>query len=330
MTVNKDHVQRHIQDYCEATGAATTRFVCPITLEKCDESDLIEGHILNQAFEHASRKKVLQYGRVDNFYGATVEPSTVAFLNSVNKNSFLKFHKPQKATFADGTSMRTFIVAKKKAKNVARRFTRLNNDDGESAAIFAEISADDPRLERPYDVEFAFRSYPAHWTASMMKAGHLCLFEMLGYRAIVSPMGNAVRHTLATFYKNGGSDDAAIHFSEFKNAVKVIASRVNEGQRLEPYGFDTLEDREFLVHQTTEGCTFAATCIFRINNITTTVTLPEALDKADPGYVWKQYACFMNDPLDFQQTVRRARFKGSHWEIEDIKREFRWITDFPL
>jgi len=333
MAIDRGELDRHLQDYCETTGSTSNRFVCPITLHKCDESELIDGHILNEALRQASRRTVIQYKEVDNFYGTRVEPSMIAFLNMLNNDGsrLPKYCRPKFLVFDDGSRVKAFPVGRRAANEVPLRFARVRVTEDGQPAIFAEIAKDDPRLSRPFLVECEFRSPPSHWTAAMLKAGHLCLFDMVGYRAVFCPFGEVVRHTLATYYAEGGQQNPDLHFAEFKNAVKVLAVHKQEGDgRLHPYAFDSIEDREVLLHQSVNGCTFAATCIFKINDLTATVTLPEASTGSDAGRVWSLYSQFMENPVGFPQEMHRARFEGDRWTFEMSPTNIRVVAQIPI
>lgn len=331
MAIDQRRLEEHLRDYQETTKSRSDRFICPITLHKCDESELIEGHILNGALRKASRKTVLQYKGIDNFYGMSVEPSVIAFLDMLDADGSRcpRYCHPKSLVFQNGSRVRAFAIGRKGIEKASMRFTRIRVNEA-SPAIFAEIAEDDSRLLGPFQVEYELCSPPSHWTAAMLKAGHLCLFDMVGYRAIFCPFGEAVRHTLATYYEEGGQQNPDVHFAEFKNAVKVLAVYQQEGDgRLHPYAFDSIEDREVLLHQSIHGCTFAATCIFKINNLTATVTLPEARTGSDAARVWSLYSQYMQDPVGFRHEVHRARFEGDQWTFEMTPMNIRFVDQFP-
>src|SRR6185436_19267337 len=81
MTNLTKQIVRFREDYFQATGIRTTGFVCPITLEEVPEQRLCAGHILNDSLGAASSAKVVQFADVDNYYGGTIEPELINFLN---------------------------------------------------------------------------------------------------------------------------------------------------------------------------------------------------------------------------------------------------------
>jgi hypothetical protein len=79
--------------------------------------------------------------------------------------------------------------------------------------------------------------------------------------------------------------------------------------------FDTLEDRKILMHFTPLDTIFASTCIFRINNTTVTVTLPQSTSSANVVVALEYYTRLMRNDLDLKQKVRIAQFQESKWDV---------------
>src|SRR5262245_62108624 len=107
MPISKARLKHYFDDYAEVTGKRLDRFVCPITLRECELAELVEGHILNKEIKRASRKKVVQYRPVDNFYGKEVEPDLIRYLNmrQTNKVDFFTRGRDLKVTLTDGAKV---------------------------------------------------------------------------------------------------------------------------------------------------------------------------------------------------------------------------------
>ena len=100
----------YLENYAEVFGSRKQRFICPITLRELDSSDLIEGHILNAAFNKASRRTVVQAADVDRFYGTRVEGGLVRHFNSKDLTTadLIRMHTDFQVCFHDGTEARAF------------------------------------------------------------------------------------------------------------------------------------------------------------------------------------------------------------------------------
>lgn len=322
MAIDQLRLEAHMQDYENTTGKRIEQFVCPITLRECIESELIEGHVLNEALRKASRRTVIQYAQVDGFFGTRVEPDMVRFLNAIeDAMQITKHDRPTCIRFADESEVRAFPVNPKAGRNVDSRFTLLHVP-GEAGRIhlFAEAAPDDPRWQGHWQMGVERQLFPPHWAAAMLKAGYLCLFDMLGYRCVFSPFGNAVRHTLAKYYNDRGTrDQASSYFREFQNAAKILITRNHDSDsqaRWNPLRFDSLSDREVFLHYSDSETLFAVTCLFNVNEVTTSVTMPESVDGADAAVVWDLFSRYMDNPVGFPQRIHRARLIEDRWNVE--------------
>jgi hypothetical protein len=336
MTVNPAELQRHLDDYAEVCGERKSRFVCPITLRECDESELINGHILNKAIRKASRKTVIQFKGVDGHYGHTVEPHFVRYLNSRHKTAleWVADSDDLKLEFHDGTKADAFHAVSRSARKAVVKFPLVDVPISEGTApVFVKVAKDDPRLKMPMKLAVTDWHYPAHWVASMVKAGYLALFRMIGYRAVFDAFGDTVRYSLKRFYAEGARREQARHyFYEYRNAVKLLGmgskpEDLHDAYR--PFEFDTLEDQELFLHYTPADTLFAATCIFRVNETTVTVTLPQRTSQADPAIAFEFYGRLMAHDRVVQQKgkCKRARFKNQQWDVDKSETRVHYLDD---
>lgn len=321
--VNQAELQQHLDDYCKVVGTASSDFVCPITLEPC--TDLIDGHILNVALRKASRRTVIQCKDVDNYYGSTVEPELVRHLNfnQLSDADIVRANRNIQVRFTDGTRAGAFAATGKKAKQAARKFESIRVPLGdEEVQVFIIADRGDPRLRDSIELEGIIQSFPAHWTAAMLKAAHLTMFEMIGYAAVLNPMGDVLRNTLSRYYKDRGTRQAAgVYFAEFENAVHLLIEAVpgrDRAKRFRACPFDSIEDRTVFLHQSgaQKKVLFAMTCIFRINQLTVAVTVPQAWPNADVDTPWDLYQALLRRDPRAMHPVTVARYEGNLWKLE--------------
>jgi hypothetical protein len=81
MAIDPQELARINADYTTLTGNPVRKFVCPITLADDPWADLCDGHILNKSIKTARRATVIQRQDVDGYFGQTIEPDLVRFLN---------------------------------------------------------------------------------------------------------------------------------------------------------------------------------------------------------------------------------------------------------
>jgi hypothetical protein len=333
MSVDRQRLSVHLDDYFRVTGRKTGQFVCPITLRECDEEELVDAHILNEAFLKASRRRVIQYGSVDHFYGSRVEAGLVRFLNLRHESDLdiLTESGELSATLPDGSHVPAILAGSGRARHAEGHFPRveLTRDGRTVASIYLKMPFGAPMPSGQIEVSRTRVFAPSDWVAALLKAGHLALFEIVGYRAVFSAYGDTIRRSLKRFYQDcARREDADEYFRDFREAVKVIGarSRSEQGDEVQTvYPFDTLTDREVLLHFTPGRTMFAATCVFKINDATVAVTLPESTPEGDPALVLDWYKCCTEDPLSRPQSVHRSRFDGTAWRTEEKVLQQNWL-----
>lgn len=320
--ITAEKIKPYLEDYEKATGNATEHFICPITLKECDVTDLIEAHILNKGFNKASKRTIIQYGPIDHFYGTRVEESFVTFVNSKDHDAtqIIAAAECLEIEFEDGTTAPCFPAVGASARHAEGKLPRWSaRIDGVEHSFFINTKIDDPRLNPRMKLLGKSRQCPpAHWTASMLKAGYLTVFDMIGYDAVYSPCGNTLRLTLKSYYSADSTrEDAEHHFAEFQYATKfagtgTVADAAHGNYR--PLRFDSLARRELLFHYTPLKNLFAMTCVFQINDVSATVSLPAAFTEGDIATSWSYYTRLVNDEHPPQQ-VHLAKYRDGQFSV---------------
>ena len=324
--IDPTSLQSHLDDYERVFGEKTDRFVCPITLHKCNEEELMNGHILNGALRTASRRRVIQYAAVDHFYGTRVEPEFVRYMNSkdLSDAELLASNKGLCLEFNDGTSVPAFLATGPSASAARGRFPIVEVLlEKSSVTVFATTEANDPRLHDIRGLSGRFNFIQSHWIAAILKFAHLAMFDLIGYRSIATPLGDTLRRTLAMYFNDSASrKEAREYFSDFPNAMKLLGKGALPSdfrKDYKPFDFDTLEDRLVLLHfaGASQNIMFAATMMFGINGTTTTATLPATATDHDVTPSWSLYRRLMADDPTLEQRIHRAQYDGRNWKLEE-------------
>src|SRR4051812_49196279 len=109
------------EDFCaavaaapgEAVGASFRQFFCPVLHEDgLGERGLMEGHVLPQGLKVASRATVIQRADVDNYFGETIEPDLIKWLNlpKVSLKQLLGHLVELRAAGRDGSDANVFFA----------------------------------------------------------------------------------------------------------------------------------------------------------------------------------------------------------------------------
>jgi len=150
----------YLDDYFQVTGSKTEYFICPITLQVCKNSDLIYGHILNKKLIRASRRKIVQFSKVDNFYGTRLEPGLVRFLNLGHEDELglLKESGELQVKLTDGRLVTAFMAGSRSARKAHGRFphVELLKDGKPFASVYLRMPFADPFLVSQLDITASF------------------------------------------------------------------------------------------------------------------------------------------------------------------------------
>jgi len=329
MAIGTEQLKKYLDDYAAVTGDKTDLFICPLTLNKCEPAKLIEAHILNRRLLNASRRQIIGFGDVDHFYGSRVEPTLIRFLNAPmrTEQEILQHCHDLKVRFVDGTEFPAVYGRPEMAKKFP--LVTLNRDGKPFASVYVKTAKDDARLNHgPVELSHTEQFMPAHWVAAMLKSGYLTMFDLLGYRAVFDPFGDHVRRCLAQYYTDRASAKSApTYFNLFRNAVKFMfrpGATANE-----VFQFDTLKDRVLLFHYTPSNTLFAATCVFKINGLNVTVTLPQSMTGADVVASVQYYNCLMENDLELPQVIRLAKTNGESWDVVAAPLAIRYVDEVP-
>ncbi len=222
-------------DYTQIKGQPFSHFFCPI-LFRDENVPLCEAHIINQAFPTAPPDWTIQRTDVDNFYGAHFESEFIAiqYDSPTRRDDILvdkklsKLFKPQ--ILVDDKPIEYFRATGK----VPKEFTRLDVDsNGKITKLGLKISPEAfiNTKERKWEIAVS-KDVRVSAVVSLIKAAHLTLFKMLGYRYTFSSGGYFVgRNILGEFFiQNQGKtkkeilEDALSFFKEFGHMVRPLHS----------------------------------------------------------------------------------------------------------
>lgn len=302
-------------DYQRVTGAVPKKFVCPITLRDETGAELCNGHILNHGLKNASRAAVVQRKDVDNFYGHSIEPDTVKWLNlSVSTTEqILRMTRNATLTTPDGEKVPIFWAS----NSACQKFQHIDlfRPDGSSfRGPFLRKGAIKPGRFENVEIEHQMTFSAAAITGSLLKSAYLAAFMMFGYAFVFSHPGRRIREALAGFFSQHGKGAGGHHFFDFRGCHAILeCADQKQGEQ------DTLSDKLFLFHYAEasreDTSLFAVTYLFRINGRVIAVTLPAHF--SDPYFMWAYgyYGRFLRD-RSIAQSVHRGQFASGAFQLD--------------
>lgn len=291
--INDQDRLRLNEEYERLTGIRVVRFVCPITLEDDASAELIDGHVLNQAFQTASRTAVIQRKDVDGYFGRTLEPQLVTYANlpiqtlsdHTSRARRLNLHHP------DMGESEAFFAG----NSASARFTQVDlmNGNGEIiASPFLRTSSGPVRSMKQVRVQWDFNVYSFALIGALLKSAYLALFRLQGYAWVNSPCGDKIRRALNGFFQaRGDKDNAHEFFGEFDGCCTAEVNNFFEGWP------DTLTGNEVLFHfapdSVCERLLFALSCLFRINQKMFVVSVPTYMNHGHYSVAFAKYCEFL-------------------------------------
>jgi len=300
-------------DYTQIIGQPFSHFFCPV-LFRDEDVPLCKAHIVNQAFPEAPLDWTIQRKDVDNFYGSIFESEfvVVQYSNRTHDEIFAdkklsKLFKPQ--ILVDNKSVDYFVTG----TEVPTDFTRLQFDNnGRIIQLGLKMSSEDFAAAKEKKWEMAIsKDVRVSALISLIKAAHLTLFKILGYRYVFSAGGHFVgRHILGDFFlQNCGKPKPEVlanahpFFQEFAHMARPIdSSEVNfQG---------TISDNQLLLCQKYGGIAWAVIVFVKTAHIANAVLLP-FFDQPDSVVKFFNFLKDDNETID----VALMRFEQGHFEL---------------
>lgn len=307
------------QDFEHCTGSTFKHFYCPI-LWSDEEVDLCLGHIINGALEDCPRTTILQRKDVDGFYGSLFENKFIA----AQRADGLKAHEILGdknlrreipiAFEVDGKKVKHYKLNKHKAKN----HCGVKLDVGNNHFLDVALAIDPEELESAQSVTVtAERDCSPDYTATMLKAAHLTLFRILGYKYVFGTAGAEVARILRTFYlencdkpRSEQEQDGKSYFEQYMG----MALPLSNFDRAQIKG--SVEDNKFVICVGSSGHPYSLGVFLRTGDSLNIVFVPpENAEHMDT------YCELTTDP--FRKSFR---YKIMEFIPKSDEQEAHWIS----
>lgn len=310
-------------DFKTIAGTKFQHFYCPI-LYRDEDVELCKAHIINNALPESARNWTVQRKDIDNFYGTVFESDFMAIKYKDNRTVADAFvdkdlsHVLKPRILADGKPVDYY----RSSANGPDYHTKLIFEhQGKSAELWLRISPSE--LMAKHDVSWEIEvekdiRIPAF--VSLIKAAHLTLFHLLGYRYALSAGGHFIGFELLgrfflsyhSFAKQQCQGEALAHFMQWQHMVRPIESVAFPVE-------GTLSDRQMLICRNLQGRYWAFVVLVRIMKTLHAIMLPTFTTPEDIAF----YLDFMKNNAE-TIDVCWGQFNGDHWEISKGTTRLRW------
>lgn len=316
------------KDYFAITGRAFKYLFCPI-LYIDEDTELIVGHITNQALPVGKNEKrgwTVQRKDVDNLYGA-IESDFVliqydeedAFEEAFFKESLKQKFQP-KLTL-DGKEIGFFIAKGKGA--IPEEFSTICFEmDSHSIDMAVKLPRTEveSNLDGTWEVEVS-KDIQIQAIGTLLKAAHLTLFELIGYKYALSSGGYFIGHdVLGKFFHENSNQRKNDHI--ITNAKKYFYEYIHLARPVQDMGIKfsgTLNDGMFLLVQGHDRKYWGFIVLINTAGRLNAVLLPVS-NSADSSAKYLNFLKNEQDILDIQV----ARFKNNKIEVDPTIYEIHW------
>ncbi len=311
-------------DFEEVSGRPFDHFFCPM-LFRDEDVELCKGHIVGQVFGGRERWTV-QRKDVDNFYGTAFEADFAD----------IRFReRSAESVISDAAVLRRFrtlltangepVPHYASTGPIPASHIRIHNDAG--AATPLVLKMDGAELQSLEHAEWQFgidKDLRLAALVSILKAAHLTLFEMIGYRWALSAGGNLVGKTiLGDFYlasarrsRTEVGATAARHFSQFAQMVRPV-------QDAPAYLRGTVHDRQLYVCRM-GTVTWGAIVFIKTGDSMHGALLP-VLESDHAANIFARFLSGGQDEI----VVQLARFRGDDWSASTQRLTVQWPATGP-
>lgn len=220
-------------DHETATGSSFKHFLCPI-LFRDDDTELCRAHVINKSFQESDRSWTVQRADVDAWYGSMFEADFLAIEmkdqpiieEALSDSDMARRFRPRLRV--DGEAVPYYL----RDGPVPDTHTAVQLEvSGQSVQLGLKLSEDELLASRDAKWEFEIEKdlrVPA--LASVLKAAHLTMFHLLGYRYALSAGGLFLGKQVLgdIFLKTRGMtrsrtlEVAEDHFRQFVNMVRPV------------------------------------------------------------------------------------------------------------
>ncbi len=315
-----------IADCQNVSGSNESKFLCPITFELFERSQLCRGHLIPES--QGGVDWIPQVEHVDNFFGATVEASSSSFSKSEPLNEYQILadkelaRKTRPTVRLDGKVVDYFPVASQPQGK-----STLEIAIGENSALFGtHLSLEEceelcksgpPRISVEVNKDFS-----SPFSGMLLHSAHLIMFRMLGYSyALRDECGIRVgKQILGDFYSRSRGDHNLGNrlveecFAPYKCLVKQLIPGVVETK-------GTLNDNRVLLALNSNGLAWACLVIIPIGRKLFGVLLPVG-EGVTQRVTFDEY---LESPFEFVCfSVAEFDITNQNWRVTPNSFRSRW------
>jgi hypothetical protein len=327
-------LELHRADHANITTQPFLHFFCPILF--VDEAvELMRGHVINEQFRGSPGIWAVQRKDVDNFFGAFFESDYLLSQRMIGKRVFdlffdkVLFRLARPEIYFQRRKLHYFLrFGNDRMKAAPRGFVTLNiTHDGQEVQLCIRNDGltETPSVQQLKFVTVKDLRLPAF--VSLLKAAHLSMFSLFGYRYVYSEAGQFIgRDLLGAFYKGNRhieakrqiQENALAFFRTYRFMVAPLArGSTNMG--------GSITDRIFELCAGSTQLPLGLIIYVKTSDLVSAVMLPMPDDPAALD-VYRKFLC--NDHEEIRLMIGQYDPDRGAWHVNPEPRVVTWLKNY--
>ncbi len=336
-TMNEQGMRRlesHRADYANITGQPFQHFFCPILFVD-EDVELTRGHVINKDFKGAPGIWAIQRTDVDNFFGGVFEGDFLLLQRLAEKRGFdlffdkVLFRHVRPKIYFEGKELHYFLRFRKdRDKKVPSGFLTLDIEhNGQEVQVCIR---NDGLTEAPPAQHwnfFGIKDLRLAAFVSLLKAAHLSMFSMFGYRYVYSTAGKFIgQDLLGAFYNANRHIEDKLHIQEnalaFFRPYRFMVAPLSKGSTNLS---GSITDRVFDLCAGSTQLSWGLIVYVKTSDLVAAVMLPMSDDPA----AMDVYLDFMrNDHEEIRLMIGQYHPEPGEWRVNPERRVVTWLKNY--
>jgi hypothetical protein len=327
-------LKSHRADHATITGQPFQHFFCPILFID-EDTELMQGHVINEGFKGSPGTWAVQRKDVDNFFGAFFESDYLLSQRMAGKRVLdfffdkVLFRLARPEIYFQKRKLHYFLrFGKDRAKPIPDGFVTLDiNHSGQEVQLCIR---DDGLTETPSVQHLDFVTVkdlrlPAF--VSLLKAAHLSMFSLFGYRYVYSDAGKVIgQNLLGAFYKANRHIEDKLQIQDnalafFRPYRFMVAPLFKGSTNLS----GSITDRVFELCAGSTRLAWGMIVYVKTSDLVSAVMIPMP---DDPAAMEVFLDFIKNDHEEIRLMIGQYHPEPGEWRVNPERRVVTWLKNY--
>jgi hypothetical protein len=327
-------LERHRADHAAIFGQPFEHFFCPILFVD-EDVELTRGHVINKEFKGAPGTWAVQRSDVDSFFGAVFEGDYLLSQRTIGKRVIdfffdaVLFRLARPTLYFKGRELHYFLrFGKERGGKAPDGFLTLDIDhNGQEVQVCIRNDGLTETLSVQHLDLITIKDLRLAAFVSILKAAHLSMFSLFGYRYVYSEAGKLIgRDLLGAFYKANRhiedkrqiQENALAFFKPYRFMVAPVPrGSTNMG--------GSITDRIFELCAGSTQLPWGLIIYVKTSDLVSAVMLPMPDDPVAID-VYREFLC--NDHEEIRLMIGQYHPDRGAWHFNPEPRVVTWLKNY--